>query len=261
MRFEPAGRWLTEARLPPLNALRAFVVTARHRSFAGAAEELLVSPAAIGQQVRLLEDHLGGILFERLQGRVELTPLGQRLAPGLAEGFARMVETLAHGGASAVARTRLAAPSCFTLKWLLPRIDRLMADLPDVELVGANEDADCAIALGPRRGWEPFLSESVIRVCRPGLQDKTGLVLLHDGQARPGALRLPDGAAVIEAAIAGRGIGLARLRLAEADLAAGRLVALAGPVPLDRSWSLRAEPGSPLLPWLRGQTSLLGTPA
>lgn len=261
MLLDSVARWPTEARLPPLNALRAFVVTARYRSFSGAAEELLVSPAAIGQQVRLLEDHLGGALFERLQGRVELTPLGQRLAPGLAEGFARLVETLSHCSAVTSPGIRLAAPPCFALKWLLPRIDRLMRDLPQVELVSADEDADCTIALGPRRGWEPFLPESIVRVCRPDLRECGDLPLLHDGPAQPGALRLPDGAAVVEAAIAGRGVGLAKLRLAEVDLAAGRLVAVGPPVPLDRSWSLRAEPASPLLSWLRGQTSLPGKSA
>lgn len=260
-RLDPSLRRMTVGRLPPLNALRAFVVTARHGSFSGAAAELLVSPAAIGQQVRLLEDHLDGALFERLQGRVELTPLGRHLAPGLSEGFERLVETLSHGGAAPVPRARLSAPSCFALKWLLPRIDGLMAAMPGLELVGPEDEADCAIALGPRRGWEPFLPESMVRVCRPDLQARPDLPLLHDGPARDNALRLPDGAAVIEAAIAGRGIGLARLRLAEGDLAAGRLVRLGDAVPTGRSWSLRAEAGSPLSAWLHDQAQLSGHPA
>ena len=53
-------------RLPPLNALRAFEAAARHLSFTKAAEELHVTPAAISQQVKALEDHLGVKLFRRL---------------------------------------------------------------------------------------------------------------------------------------------------------------------------------------------------
>ena len=51
--------------LPPLNALRFFEAAARHRSFIRAAEELHVTPAAVSQQIKLLEDHLGVTLFKR----------------------------------------------------------------------------------------------------------------------------------------------------------------------------------------------------
>ena len=63
-----AFRLPTLSRLPPLTALRAFVVAARHASFSRAAEELHVSTAAIGQQVRILETHLGQTLFSRQRG-------------------------------------------------------------------------------------------------------------------------------------------------------------------------------------------------
>ena len=52
-------------RLPPLNALRAFEVVARHLSFARAAEELHVTKAAVAQQVRALEQDVGARLVER----------------------------------------------------------------------------------------------------------------------------------------------------------------------------------------------------
>ena len=64
-------------RLLPLNALRAFEAAARHLSFSRAAEELAVTPAAVSQQIRLLEEHAGGPLFRR-QGRgLELTDTGR----------------------------------------------------------------------------------------------------------------------------------------------------------------------------------------
>jgi LysR family transcriptional regulator, glycine cleavage system transcriptional activator len=52
--------------LPPLNPLRAFEAAGRHLSFTLAARELHVTPGAVGQQVKVLEDRLGVRLFERL---------------------------------------------------------------------------------------------------------------------------------------------------------------------------------------------------
>src|SRR3954469_11104929 len=64
-------------RLPPLNALRAFEAAARRGGFAKAAGELAVTPAAVSQQVRLLEAALGGGLVRRLPRGLELTPAGR----------------------------------------------------------------------------------------------------------------------------------------------------------------------------------------
>lgn len=74
-------------RLPPLNALRAFEAAARHRSFKRAAEELYVTPAAISQQVKTLEDYLGVALFRRLTRSIELTAAAEAMLPKLREGF------------------------------------------------------------------------------------------------------------------------------------------------------------------------------
>lgn len=88
------------SRLPPLTALRAFVVTARHLNFIRAAAELHVTPAAVGQQVRLLEDHIGVPLFHRQRGTLELTSAGQALTPGLTEAFELVVETISRATAA-----------------------------------------------------------------------------------------------------------------------------------------------------------------
>jgi LysR family transcriptional regulator, glycine cleavage system transcriptional activator len=74
-------------RLPPLTALRAFDAAARHMSFAQAAAELNVTPAALSFQIKSLEEHLGAPLFRRLNSAVELTEAGAALAGGAAEGF------------------------------------------------------------------------------------------------------------------------------------------------------------------------------
>ena len=65
--------------LPPLNSVRAFEAAARHLSFAKAAEELHVTPAAISHHIRMLEQRLGFPLFVRLTRKLALTPQGKAL--------------------------------------------------------------------------------------------------------------------------------------------------------------------------------------
>ena len=65
----------------PLHGLKAFESAARHLSFARAAEELCVTPAAVSQQVRQLEERLGVALFRRLPRGLALTDEGHRLWP------------------------------------------------------------------------------------------------------------------------------------------------------------------------------------
>ena len=259
-------------RLPPLNALRAFTVAARHLSFVKAADELAVTPAAVGQQVRLLEDHLGHPLFRRGGRQMSLSDEGQALVPGLEDAFDRLAaalepptEAARHG-----VLTVSVAPS-FAAKWLVPRLDAFRTQEPDIDVrVSAimqladfdDDDVDCAIRYGggvyPGLDVARLLSESVIPVCSPALldgeapietpHDLTRHTLIHDDSADRDA-SCPDwrmwlraagvdgvdagrgphfdqSSLVLEAAISGRGVALAKARLAEADLRAGRLVRL-----------------------------------
>src|SRR6478752_7212640 len=79
--------YLTMNQLPPLNALRAFEAIARHLSFARAADELHVTPAALSHQIRSLEEQLGLELFYRRTRAIELTEAGRLIYPGLRSGF------------------------------------------------------------------------------------------------------------------------------------------------------------------------------
>ena len=81
--------------LPPLNALRAFEAAARHLSFKLAANELHVTPAAVGQQVKALEARLGVALFERLHRQLILTPAGQTFVPEISAGLRRIADATA----------------------------------------------------------------------------------------------------------------------------------------------------------------------
>ncbi len=72
-------------RLPPLNSLRAFEAAARNGSYVAAAEELSVSPAAISQHIKKLEEYLGRQLFMRFNNRVLLTDAGSSVFAGASD--------------------------------------------------------------------------------------------------------------------------------------------------------------------------------
>ena len=78
--------------LPPLNALRAFEAAARTGGFVAAADELGVTPAAISQHIRKLEDYFGKDLFQRLNNRVILTDAGQAILAGTAAALQQFIQ-------------------------------------------------------------------------------------------------------------------------------------------------------------------------
>lgn len=128
------------ARLPPMTALRAFEAAARHLSFKRAAEELHVTPAAISQQVKLLEAQLGRPLFQRLTRALALTDAGVAMLPKLREGLANLSAALAAtqpGGGRPV--VRLHAPPSFAARWLVPRLTGFAEAQPETELRLASD--------------------------------------------------------------------------------------------------------------------------
>lgn len=169
--------------LPPLTALRAFDAAARHISFAKAADELNVTPAALSFQIKSLEDHLGAQLFRRLNRAVELTDAGRALAPETKDGF----ERLALGWRTAQrlqnhqTLTVTAGPA-FTAKWLAPRLYEFAQAHPEIELRFsaslrvmdfARDDIDVAIRFGygpdPDLYSVPLAEEWVVPVMTPEL--------------------------------------------------------------------------------------------
>jgi LysR family glycine cleavage system transcriptional activator len=109
--------------LPPLNALRAFEAAARTGGYVAAAEELGVSPAAVSQQVRNLEDFLGKQLFRRFNNRVLLTDAGQVVFAGAAEAL-QAISTLTEQVMSGGTRSRLVISVITSVaeRWLEPRL-------------------------------------------------------------------------------------------------------------------------------------------
>src|SRR5262245_23130885 len=205
-------------RLPPLNALRAFESAARLLSFAAAARELHVTPAAISHQIKGLEDQLERPLFRRLKRGLELTRAGQVLLPKLTEGFERMGDAIEQlrllddeGVLSVSAATSLAS------RWLTPRLHRFVSAHPELDVrINAStrlidpkqgdpaggdgdpsspmENADVAIRFGtgdyPGYRVDKLLAVTAIPMCSPKLlQGKNALrtpadlvnhLLIHD---------------------------------------------------------------------------------
>jgi LysR family glycine cleavage system transcriptional activator len=119
--------------LPPLNPLRAFESAARHLSFKFAARELHVTPGAVGQQVKALEDRLGVRLFERLHKQLVLTPAGQEYVAAVQKGFYRIADATARLKPQGVAAVvSLGVYARFDLARLRP--DRFRAAHPTVGL-------------------------------------------------------------------------------------------------------------------------------
>jgi len=119
--------------LPPLNPLRAFEAAARHLSFKSAARELHVTPGAVGQHVKTLEERLGVRLFERLHKQLVLTSAGQEYVTALQKAFCRIgeaTERLKPQGVAAV--VSVGTHARFDLRRLGP--DRFRAAHPTIGL-------------------------------------------------------------------------------------------------------------------------------
>jgi LysR family glycine cleavage system transcriptional activator len=169
--------------LPSLNALRAFEAAGRHLSFSKAAEELHVTPAAVGHQVKALENDLGTVLFERLNRALQLTPAGQTLLPGLSEIFYRLtevVETFRRRDANRPLTVSM--PPSFGAAWVIPRLERFRDRHPDIDirldadnrvadLVHDDVDVGLRYGLGDYPGMrvDALMSEEVFPVCSPRL--------------------------------------------------------------------------------------------
>ena len=123
------------SRLPPLNALKAFEVTARHLSVKKAAVELNVTPAAVSHQIRALEENLGVQLFLRHNRALQLTEAARACLPKLREGFDNLAQAVervrAHKGGGMLMVS--AAPS-FAARWLMPRLHRFLEAQPEIDV-------------------------------------------------------------------------------------------------------------------------------
>jgi LysR family glycine cleavage system transcriptional activator len=174
--------------LPPFLALRVFEAAARLESFARAADELDITPGAVSQHIKALEDFAGQPLFRRLGRSVELTDAGRVT---FAHAGAVLSEMLHAGRAMRTAsrgrRVSISTPPSFASKWLIPRLSGFQDAHPEVEVrLSADiaitdfstSDIDMAVRYGPG-GYENLhaerlMAESVIVVCSPRFAAESG---------------------------------------------------------------------------------------
>ncbi|MDR6147533.1 MULTISPECIES: LysR family transcriptional regulator [unclassified Sphingomonas] len=251
----------------PLNGLRVLDAAARHLSFTRAADELAVTPAAVGQQIRALEDTLGVVLFRRTTRGLELTPEAEAGLAPLRAGFLQFEDAVRamQAGQSSKSLT-IAAPRDVTEKWLMPRLAAIAASDPDLRfsLIASDEgldfteaNLDLAIRWGDGPGGlegEAIESDGMIAIGAPGGPEDAPLI------AWPGApeegtplVRVTDAGLAIDAVAAGLGRAVVPQLLAERDLAEGRVVATGEAVPSRMGYWLVA----PLPQWRQQKVKAL----
>ncbi|MFT5258416.1 MAG: DNA-binding transcriptional LysR family regulator [Saprospiraceae bacterium] len=188
------------SKLPPLNALRAFEAAVRLESFVKAADELFVTPAAVAQQIKVLEAWAGAKFFERKAQGVILTPIGESIRPDLIDAFdhlGRAAQRLR--SISAPNQIQIAALPSIAQFWLSPLLPGIRNALPGTAIsVSAQDKApnmkrngfDLCIYFEeePQSEFSTILEQDVIfPICAPSLlktirdkQTQQTVTLFHD---------------------------------------------------------------------------------
>ena len=144
--------------LPSAGNLIVFEAAGRQLSFTRAAQELGMTQAAVSYAIRSLETQLGAPLFNRAHRAVSLTEAGRRFHADVSLGLSHIRKSAedirARGKANSVT---LAASTAFASLWMLPRLNRLRDELPDIDLRIQTADRDLdirneSIELGVRGG-------------------------------------------------------------------------------------------------------------
>ena len=243
----------------PLNGLRVLDAAARHLSFTRAADELAVTPAAVGQQIRALEDTLGVVLFRRTTKGLELTPEGEAGLGALRHGFLQFEEAVRAMQAGQTSKSlTIAAPRDLTEKWLMPRLADIARGDAELRFVLLTADdavdfteanLDLAIRWGDGPGeheGEALQSAGMVTVERPGGGADTRIAWPGCmGDETASLVRVGDAGLAIDAAAQGLGRATVPELLAAGDLAGGRVVATGAAAPHPRGYWLVA----PLPQW------------
>jgi len=220
----------------PLNGLRVLDAAARYLSFTRAADELAVTPAAVGQQIRTLEDVLGVVLFRRTAKGLELTPEGAAGLDALRRGFLEFEEAVrAMQAQQSSKRLTIAAPRDFTAKWLAARLAdygktdedlgfAMVASDDSLDFTQAN--LDLAICLTDDKGEHEGVQIGGMDYVTVGAERGAKRAIGWPGcpqQDGDAAINVADAGLAIDAAAAGLGRATVPALLAEADIASGRV--------------------------------------
>lgn len=245
---------------PPLSQLRAFAAFADAPSLDQAGARIGVTHAAISQQIRALETHLGLALVERGGRKLVLTAEGRRLAEALEAGFGQMAQTIAAlTGADQTTALRITTTPTFAAGWLMPRLSDFRAHHPGIDLaidpvsenreIGREADVGLRFGNGHWPGLEArlILRSTIVVVAAPslvppdaptdlahlaglpwlqelGTSEATAFLEAQGLARREGAaiLSLP-GNLMLDAARDGQGVAVIARAFVERDIKAGRL--------------------------------------
>ena len=267
--------------MPPLPGLRAFAAFVEAGNVVAAGRALSVSHAAVSQQLRSLEAHLGVALLDRSGRAMRLTPDGEVLAQGCTEGFGAIARAVALvTGVEAARPLHISPTPSFAAAWLMPRLSEFRQAFPDINLVLdptaelvtlSPGGVDLSIRYGTG-GWdglddELLIETSIVVVGAPdllvghdlsdlsrigalpwleevGTSESTRWLETHGvpGGLR-GTLTQVPGNLMLDGARDGQGVAVTVRTFVEADIQAGRLCVLHEDATPGAGYHLVTRPG------------------
>lgn len=175
------------SRSMPLSSLHIFVEVCRYNSMKKAADALCVTPGAISQQIKSLEERMSVKLFERSHREISLTGAGQNLLDQLAVSFNNIEAVWEdfESFRSKSARLSVNTTSSFASSWLIPRLTRFHQHWPDIEINLSTSHSpadlrrdgiDVAVRLGlgsfPGLHSEKLWAPKILTIAHPRLLKK-----------------------------------------------------------------------------------------
>ena len=171
-----------------LKSLQALELTVRTGSFKRAAELLGLTPAAVGQRVKALEDYLGVELVFRGRAGIRPTPELRAALPHLERAFAELGAVFRELDLQRGQELHIAAPTDLVELWLAPRLPSFRRSHPNILFcINGEGDApmrlarvDCRIEFrAPQEasGTEHLFPEFIVPISSPAIRDRTAKLL------------------------------------------------------------------------------------
>lgn len=251
-------------QIPSFANLAAFIAVGKRKSFRKAAEDMMLTPGAISQKIKQLESQLDCKLLHRSSRGVSFTEKGERYFIAITPLVSDLADITQEFFGKPLKRSIIVSVMpAFALRWLIPRLDSFHQQFPDlivsinatdrlVEFEADNVDMAIRHGLGcyPKLRAERLFSENLVPVCSPKLlrkatslneiRDLNNYTLLHDKIAKDWFLflsalgednvdhetgpRFDNDSLMIQSAIEGHGVALARTSLVEREIKNGDLV-------------------------------------
>ena len=158
-----------------LKSLQAIEVALRTGSLKAAAGELGITPAAVGQRIRALEDYLGTDLLVRGRSGLHPTPELSAALPDLRTAFSALDRVSLTLDFQRVSELHIVADPDWSELWLAPRLPSFREDHPNILFCinGAGDvpmrlgAPDIRVEYGGADKGEPLFSDYLVPVCSP----------------------------------------------------------------------------------------------